>query len=1068
MRNFTTTLLLIFTLFFTKTYSQGLNQGNCPNNIDFEFGNFTNWQCFISTVTPGPVYATFINSGPLNSRHNILNVLNSTGVIDPYGKFPVLCPNGSGYSVKLGNEGTARQAEKITYTFSVPIGSSKYSLTYYYAAVLNAPTHPDDQQARFTVSLKDILTNQNVGCSDYDYNSNTTNGGFVDSDVFFQGSNPPSLVKYKNWTPVTLDLSGLNGKTLKLEFLTNDCTQGAHFGYAYVDVGATCITPVTGFAYCTGQTSMTLTAPFGYAQYFWYDQNYTTTLGTGQTLTLSPPPPTGTILNIDLVPLPFGGCRDTLEVSVEEQTIPDTPVIASFFAYCQNQVTTQLQTTPAPGFIPNWYTSAVGGTPLGVPPTPVTTTIGFTDYYVSLQTFGGCEGPRKKVTVEVLAPPISNFTINDTIQCSVGNNFVFNSTSTNVTAASTYVWSYGDASPNGNGPTTNHIYANTGNYNVTLVVKNNTNCQATYSIPVSVTQTPLADFTTSPACAVTSFTFNNTTTGGSASNLYDWDFGNGLTSTQQNPVITLNNAGSITVKLKVTDGSCVHDTTKIVVVHPNPIPDFTPTNLCLGDVTSFINSTTLVSGNIVNWDWDFGGGNTSTSPNPNFTFVNSGLQTVKLTATSNNGCKRDTTKTFYINEKPTAKFVQVDTACLNAPVFLNDASTFVTNTNNSIVAQWWWSTGNGNTYTAPNISTNYNVAPNTFLVQQVVISDKGCVSDTNKQLINVKSLPIPNIDISTPLCFNRNITFTDLTPNSLSRNWILSNGFLSNQKTFNVNNLLAVPHTITLQLKDSFGCQSLWVNKNFTVNPRPIFAFSNLDSCLDRNVPFTAIDANGTYITKWVWNFEGNDIIGNANQAHLFSKSGLQKVSLYGVAANGCVSDTIVQKPFIYEAIANAGIDRLSAINEPIQLQASGGITYLWTPYFKITNDTIKNPIAKVDANQMYTVKVTSTQGCIDEDDMLITIYNGPDIYVPTIFTPNNDGTNDVLKINLVGIADFKGITIYNRAGNLVYQSKNETVSWDGNIKGKLADGGTYVWFANGIDFKGNNIIRKGTVVLAR
>jgi gliding motility-associated-like protein len=1065
MLNIKILFAVIFTLIFTKTYSQGLNQGNCPNNIDFEFGNFTNWNLASGTTFAGPTYV-WPNTTQVAGIHTVLNSITNAGQNDQYGNFPVVCPNGSGYSVKLGDNSIGpAKAQKITYNFTIPVGTISYSLTYYYAAVLfqgPASNHNNTNQARFIVNLKNTLTNQPVGCTYFDYNAS---GGASNG---FQQSLSNSLVFYKNWTPVTVDLTGLNGTSISLEFVTNNCAPGGHFGYAYIDVGATCITPVTGFAYCTGQTSMTLTAPFGYAQYFWYDQNYTTTIGTGQTLTLTPPPPNGTIYNLDLVPLPFGGCRDTLPVIIEEQSIPDTPVIASNFAYCQNQVTSQLQTAPAPGFIPNWYTTAVGGTPLGVPPTPITTTIGFTDYWVSLQTFGGCEGPRKKVTVEVLAPPVANFTINDTIQCFVGNNFVFNSTSTNVSAASIYEWSYGDGSINGIGLTAIHSYVNTGNYTVTLYVKNNSNCTATYSIPVTITSSPLADFTVSPACAATSFTFTNTTTGGSAGNLYNWDFGSGLTSTQTNPTLTLSNAGAILVKLKVTDGNCSHDTTKFVVVHPNPVPNFTPTNICLGDITTFTNTTTIASGNVVSWNWDFGGGNTSTLPNPTFTFSTSGLQTVKLSATTNNGCTKDTIKTFYINEKPTAKFVQVDTACINAPVLLNDASTFVTNTNNSVVAQWWWNVGNGNIYTTPNIVTNYATAPSSFFVQQVAISDKGCVSDTNKQFINVKALPIPNINISTPLCFNRNITFTDLTPNSLSRNWILSNGFLSNQKTFNVSNLQAIPHTITLQLKDSFGCQSLWVNKNFTVNPRPRFTFTNVDSCLDRNVPFTALDVDGNYITNWVWNFEGTDIIGNANQTHLFTKAGKQEVKLYGVAANNCYSDTIVLKPMIYEAIANAGVDRLSAINEPIQMLATGGGTYLWTPNFKISSDTIKNPIATVDANQLYTLKVIDKYGCIDEDEMKITIYIGPDIYVPTIFTPNNDSYNDVLKITLVGITDFKGINIFNRAGNLVFQSKNENISWNGYIKGKLADEGTYVWFANGVDFKGNAIVRKGTVVLAR
>jgi gliding motility-associated-like protein len=1066
-----TFLLTFFAITISFLGNAQLNQGNCPNNIDFEFGDFTNWRCYIGSAAGIPSVTT--PSAPDPNRHVIFNASNSTGLVDPYGQFPVLCPNGSGTSIRLGEDfggadvGDGSKGEKISYVFTIPIGLVKYSLTYYYATVLNrgGDGHTEFNQPRFTVSLTNALSGIQVPCSNYDFNAQNPAAYGFDSAGFvgFGGSQ----VYFKTWTPVTVDLSGLNGQTIKLEFTTNDCHPGAHFGYAYIDVGATCITPVNGYAYCIGDNSVTLTAPFGYQSYFWYNQNYTQTLGTSQTLTISPPPPNGTIYNIDLVPMPSGGCRDTLEVIVEEQAIPDTPVAVSYINYCLNEVATQLQATPNTGYITQWYTVPTGGTPLGSPPVPNTSTAGITNYYVSQKSFGGCEGPRKKVTVEILAPPVADFSINDTIQCLVANSFAFTSTSTNTNAATQYEWDFGDASGLvTNTATPTHVYQLAGNFTVTLKVKNSTNCLSQKFIPVTVVTTPTANFNVVPNCAGTSFSFVNTTTGGSIQNVYTWDFGGGLTSPLPNPVVVLNTSGTINVKLTATEGTCTHDTTKPVVVHPNPKANFTFSNICTGDSTQFTATATIASGAITAYTWDFGSGNTSSLPNPKFKFAGSGMYPVKLTVASGFNCSKDTTITVTINEKPIANFLRADTACLNAFFVLKDSSYFATNIGNSTINQWWWNAGS-NIYITKDLLTLHN-SVGSYLVNQVVTSDKGCVSDTNKVVIDIKPLPVAQWNISNPLCFNRDISFGDITPNSKTRNWTLSNGYTSTQKNFTVNNLITGTTNVQLIVKDSFGCQGLVKDTNIIINPRPRLSFTYTDSCLEKIVPFMAMDLDNNYITQWKWDFEGYVEDGTTNKGHLFAKPGINNVYLYGIAANGCVSDTAYRRLNIYHTDAYAGEDRLAADNEPIQLLATGGITYQWTPNFKLNKDTIFNPIATVNFDQLYKVKVTSKFGCTSFDEVRIKIYKGPDIYIPTIFTPNRDGKNDDLKITLVGIKEFKYLTIYNRLGAKVFTTTDPTKSWNGTIKGKNVETETYVFVCSAVDINGKTINKKGTVIVVR
>ncbi|HEY4207719.1 MAG TPA: Ig-like domain-containing protein [Puia sp.] len=89
-------------------------------------------------------------------------------------------------------------------------------------------------------------------------------------------------------------------------------------------------------------------------------------------------------------------------------------------------------------------------------------------------------------------------------------------------------------------------------------------------------------------------------------------------------------------------------------------------------------------------------------------------------------------------------------------------------------------------------------------------------------------------------------------------------------------------------------------------------------------------------------------------------------------------------------------------------------------------------------------------------------------IYVPKVFTPNGDGTNDLLKPILVGISEFHYFNIYNRWGNLIYTSKDPNQGWDGTFKGVPQPVETYLWIAEGIDINGKKIVAKGMTSLVK
>lgn len=284
---------------------------NCPPNIDFEYGTFTGWTCYVGGVfaTGGTNNIVLSNAGgPVYDQHTMYSRATDGATMDYYGNFPVMCPNGSYYSVKLGNTNGGAQAEGISYEFTIPAGRNTYSLIYHYAVVFQDPNHQPYEQPRLELEVTNVTDNQLIDCSSFTF---FPNGSPLPG--FFQSPNSDSTAVWcKDWTAVTINLNNQAGKTIRLFFKTADCTFRKHFGYAYVDVNTGCSSEFTGATYCPDDTTVTVTAPYGYQEYTWYNTSFTTVLGNHQTITFTPPPPTGTTIAVALTPYNGYGCPDTL------------------------------------------------------------------------------------------------------------------------------------------------------------------------------------------------------------------------------------------------------------------------------------------------------------------------------------------------------------------------------------------------------------------------------------------------------------------------------------------------------------------------------------------------------------------------------------------------------------------------------------------------------------------------------------------------------------------------------------------------------------------------------------
>lgn len=164
--------------------------------------------------------------------------------------------------------------------------------------------------------------------------------------------------------------------------------------------------------------------------------------------------------------------------------------------------------------------------------------------------------------------------------------------------------------------------------------------------------------------------------------------------------------------------------------------------------------------------------------------------------------------------------------------------------------------------------------------------------------------------------------------------------------------------------------------------------------------------------------------------------------------------------------------DTIAHPGDRFQLMAtSPGNSYVWSPAGGLSNPTIQNPVVTVGSlgdDITYQVVATDANGCKGEGFVRIKVYEGPDIYVPTAFTPNRDGKNETFLPVPVGIKSYHYFRVFNRWGQLIFSTVQQNQGWDGTIAGKEQPAGVYVWMIEGITADNRVITKKGTVTLIR
>lgn len=359
--------------------------------------------------------------------------------------------------------------------------------------------------------------------------------------------------------------------------------------------------------------------------------------------------------------------------------------------------------------------------------------------------------------------------------------------------------------------------------------------------------------------------------------------------------------------------------------------------------------------------------------------------------------------------------------------------------------------------------------PGLFQLYYSVKDSSGCTSMATST-IQIHDIPVNKVTApkGTLLCEGSQLILS--APQAASYQWFRNQQPLQ-AKTQTV--LVDVAGSYGVKIIDSNGCTNpaiMQVHITGIQQPKAAFSFTNY--CAQLPVQFqntSVVSSSGPIQYEWTDN-RGNSSY-EANPAFVYKEAGEVHVQLK-ITAQVCPNLTTETTKIIQIERADIGkqLPEINTQQTAIHLQAGRvGVQYQWQPAAAFVNANTANPILNVsEGRQQYTVMVTAASGCTVTDTVAVNATANAGIYVANVFSPNNDGQNDRLLVNLIGYNRLIFFRVYDKKGRLLFQTADEAQGWDGSVNGDLQPLDTYVWVAEATNEKGQRIYREGSTTLLR
>ncbi|NQZ79107.1 MAG: PKD domain-containing protein, partial [Ekhidna sp.] len=419
---------------------------------------------------------------------------------------------------------------------------------------------------------------------------------------------------------------------------------------------------------------------------------------------------------------------------------------------------------------------------------------------------------------------------------------------------------------------------------------------------------PEITFTASPACENEVMQFTN---GSVDAVSYLWDFGDGFTSTAENPDHVFTMAGNYDVSLTGTNASgCVTTHTVSVTVSDLPQVNFDFETPCTSDGgILFMDLSTVNNADVIGWQWFLNGDEVSTEQNPTLHFSESGVSTVMLAVTSSNGCEATYIEDIEVFQTPSPDFA-ASIGCVGEETLLLDLTSFPEGT----ITSWLWSV-NGEDFFTKDVSFVFDEA-GIYDITLETIGNNFCSESITKS-IEILTLPTIDFDV-TGDCDNIVVAAQDLSFATndaiVSRTWLLDGQEVGNGSNLLLNNLAAGAYDLALQVETASGCftsgsQALEINSS----PSADFTFLRTYGIPDDVLTFSN---NSTGAVNYQW-FLNESLQGTSasSESFTFTESGTYAVRLVAENSLGC-TDTIMQEVLIAIPVVDLSIRNFDLLQE--------------------------------------------------------------------------------------------------------------------------------------------------------
>lgn len=583
----------------------------------------------------------------------------------------------------------------------------------------------------------------------------------------------------------------------------------------------------------------------------------------------------------------------------------------------------------------------------------------------------------------------------------------------------------------------------------------------------------------SPECRSNTVQFVNNSIGAQT---FEWNFGDGTPlSSLSNPSHTFPDTGTYKVLLWVNKGfSCQDSIVKLVSIRKKLIKaDFIFQNnvRCIykKDSIQFFDLSVDTIG-IQSWTWKFGDGKLSSEKNPKHIYNIEGTYTVILSVIGINGCSDEVSKQIKVSYAP--EFSLLPSLGICGGQGNGVALPLIVEGNN--LYNWTPTLGLNNPKIKNPIANPLQTTTYTVIIKTPKSGGDTCFQSTSTTVFVSDTLPIITLEDTLRFCSNPILIIPSVSFGNIFI-WSSNTNFTDTLNESINNPILSLVQNVPTKkyyLKAGPSNCFSRIDSVIVILNQLNYEFEPLNYCFgDSSVAQLEINYNGNY--DLFWSVNGQFLNDNGTNSIVVKRleNGLLPFKIETINPKCIYLDSIDVS--VKRIIINAVVDKnLVEVGESVQLNVETtsleNLQYSWRPIDLLSNSSISNPIGVVSLPVLFYVSVTNEEGCESVDSVFVDVKKiivncgEESLFLPNSFSPNGDGINDKLYIRTEELFENVILRVFNRWGELVFETNDQKIGWDGRYKGFDAIGDSFAYYFEGICASKEKIVKKGNITIIR